>query len=347
MKNLNKAMWKAKGHDNERIPSFLIRATVAACLGRLIFGYDTGIISTALPQLADDFNLNEKREEIIVSFVYVGCSIGSMGGGYLCDKYGRKKMILVTDAGFFIGAVALYFAKSFSALLVGRIITGLSVAIGRVAIIAYIHEMSPIQYRGSTVTSAEGFLNVGFTISYLVAYAISFNVPLDAWRYMFLVIALVATIQVFCMSLIPESPVWLHHKGFIDEANAANDEIHCEIEGDTYYDAESFPSTPEIENCQSSIRPSLSMSSRAMSEKMIEEDLASNGNFKDYYRQVIITIFLSVTQSFCGHPNVLTFAPQIFAQIGFESEKETLVCTSLIGVVSIVNCLVNGTIYSH
>jgi Sugar (and other) transporter. len=55
-----------------------------------------------------------------------------------------------------------------------------------------------------------------------------------------------------------------------------------------------------------------------------------------YYRQVIISLFLSVMQNFCGHPNVLNFAPEIFAQIGFASETDQLISTTFVGVVSVV-----------
>ena len=44
----------------------------------MISGYTTGVISSALPQLvAQEFNLEEKRHEMIVSFLYIGCSIGA------------------------------------------------------------------------------------------------------------------------------------------------------------------------------------------------------------------------------------------------------------------------------
>ena len=55
------------------------------------------------------------------------------------------------------------------------------------------------------------------------------------------------------------------------------------------------------------------------------------------YRQVTIAIFLSIMQQFCGHPNVLNFAPEIFSQVGVPS----LFSTILLGIVKFgVTCFV-------
>jgi hypothetical protein len=47
-------------------------------------------------------------------------------------------------------------------------------------------------------------------------------------------------------------------------------------------------------------------------------------------------------QNFCGHPNVLNFAPEIFAQIGFTSETDQLISTTFIGVVSVVEFILKS-----
>ena len=50
----------------ESIPPFVIKATAAASLGDVIFWYAIGVISIPLPQLAQKFNWEEKRQEMIV-----------------------------------------------------------------------------------------------------------------------------------------------------------------------------------------------------------------------------------------------------------------------------------------
>ena len=330
----------------ESIPPFVIKATAAASLGGLIFGYDIGVISIALPQLAEEFNLEEKQQEMIVSFLYIGCSIGAIGGGYLCDKYGRKQMILVTDIGFIIGATVLYSATEYSTLLVGRILMGCAVAISGVADVAYLHEISPIQYRGSIVSCNEACISAGFMISYLSGYGISVLVPNGGWRYMFLLGGLVAIVQLICMLYMPESPVWLRQKGRIEEANSAFNGIRGDIQNNFHFKADTPPRDNHIstrnhlikfneeDSASQTIRASSGISPQPIPQEWIEPDDPSMETFRKHHRQVIITIFLSMMQNFCGHPNVLNFAPQIFAQIGFDSEKGRLIMTSLVGVVS-------------
>ena len=141
--------------NNEPIPPFVIKATIAASIGGILFGYDMGVISTALPQLTNTFNLTERQQEMLVSFLYIGCCIGATAGGFLCDRHGRKKMILITDCVFILGAIVLYSASTFDVVLFGRIVIGVAIAVSGIADVAYLHEISPKQFRGAVVSCNE------------------------------------------------------------------------------------------------------------------------------------------------------------------------------------------------
>lgn len=148
---------------------------------------------------------------------------------------------------------------------------------------------------------------------------------------MFLAGGLIALVQFMCMCCMPESPVWLQENGRINEANSALIIIH----GDGW------------KNFYIEMTPSQHDESKKYGWDNHDQENTAIGDipekrpndtylviFRDYYRQVIITIFLSAMQNLCGHPNVLNFAPRIFAQIGFDSEEGRLISTSLVGVVS-------------
>ena len=66
------------------------------------------------------------------------------------------------------------------------------------------------------------------------------------------------------------------------------------------------------------IRVSSVISPHPIPQEWIQPDDPSMETFRKHHRQVRITIFLSMMQLFCGHPNVLNFAPQIFALFAFE-----------------------------
>jgi len=134
---------------------FLIRAILAASIGGILFGYDMGVVSGALPQLTDEFLLSPSHQEMIVSFLYLGCCIGAAIGGAFCDAAGRKRTICITDLVFLLGAVVLSYANSLGQLLLGRVIVGIAVSVSGIADVAYLHEISPPQWRGAIVSVNE------------------------------------------------------------------------------------------------------------------------------------------------------------------------------------------------
>ncbi len=399
------------------IPPFVIKATIAASLGGVLFGYDLGIISAALPELTRTFELSPEEEEMVVSFLYVGCCIGAIFGGLLCDRYGRKRTILVTDVIFVIGASVLYSAQSIDVILGGRIIVGCAVAISGIADVAYLHEISPARYRGNIVSCNEACISLGFLVSYIVGYIMSISIPEDSWRYMFLMGCVIAIIQCLAMSCMPESPVWLKYKGRCQDAEYALMQIYGEdyvdtspatnlpmckddnneddsedednITDDTKTNAvssstgeqlrqelgsseSSKPSSSTFEEKEgpiSSHRHGSNYSSLQIEETSPPssptsarsddyETRHSNGNIdssqesqlqpesffqymRHYHRQVIIAIFLAIMQNFCGHTNVLNFAPSIFREVGFYSERTELITTVLVGTAKfLTTCLV-------
>jgi MFS family permease len=115
------------------VPPFVVKATTIASLGGLLFGFDLGCISGALPQIVSAFDLTERQSEFVVSSLYVGGGVGAAIGGSLCDAAGRRAAIFVTDVVFLLGAVILYFSPSLAVVLVGRVVMGFGVAVSAIA----------------------------------------------------------------------------------------------------------------------------------------------------------------------------------------------------------------------
>jgi MFS family permease len=121
-----------------------VQAILTASVGGILYGYDMGVISGALPSLAAYFELTSIQQEWIVALLYFGGGVGAATGGFACDLFGRKRAILITDVMFFIGAVLLFGAQSVSALMVGRFVVGWAVAVSAIADVAYLHEISSV-----------------------------------------------------------------------------------------------------------------------------------------------------------------------------------------------------------
>ncbi|KAL2339259.1 hypothetical protein Fmac_013705 [Flemingia macrophylla] len=89
---------------------YIMRLALCAGIGGLLFGYDTGVISGALLYIREDFEEVDKKtwlQETIVSMAVAGAIIGAAFGGWINDKLGRKKSILISDVVFFLGAVVM------------------------------------------------------------------------------------------------------------------------------------------------------------------------------------------------------------------------------------------------
>lgn len=101
-----------------------------AAIGGLLFGYDTGIVSSAMLYIPDDpdiGSLNDIFQELIVSITPGMAGIGALMAGPTSNTFGRKKTIMVSSALFTIGAVVCAAAFNRWILLTGRVILGLAI----------------------------------------------------------------------------------------------------------------------------------------------------------------------------------------------------------------------------
>jgi fucose permease len=147
---------------------FVVAAAVFAALGGLLFGYDTGVISGAVIFITKQFGLSAFPEELVVSMVLVGAAVGALSGGRLADRFGRRRMLLVTSLIFIVGAIACALCTSLEMLLVGRVIVGLGIGLSSTTVPVYISEVSPARARGWQVSLFQLAITVGILAAYLV-----------------------------------------------------------------------------------------------------------------------------------------------------------------------------------
>jgi len=350
--------------QRDAIPPFVVKATTIASLGGLLYGFDLGCISGALPQITNAFELTERQSELVVSFLYIGGGLGSAIGGSLCDTGGRRAAILVTDVVFLLGAAILYLSPSLTVVLLGRIVMGFGVAVSAIADVSYLHEISPPEWRGSIVSVNEACISLGFLVAYIVGYFVTSVDPVEGWRSIFGLSGFIAVIQFIGMLAMPESPVWLREQGRKEEAddalmmiNGGNGWIRGGsgsgsgfVDEDCVGDTGETPSTlyASIDDShpQREIPVDDDRNPASRIIKMWRDTLESIKQYiKEMYehrRQVTIAVFLAVAQQFCGHTNILNYAPEITQQIGFDSaSKYTLGITIIIGTIKfVITCFV-------
>ena len=98
--------------------------TTLACIGGLLFGYDTGIISGSMLLIGDNWKLSNIWKEGIVGATIGAAAVFALIAGFLSDWMGRKKVIMLASVVFTVGAVVMGASPDKEVLLVGRLIVG-------------------------------------------------------------------------------------------------------------------------------------------------------------------------------------------------------------------------------
>jgi major inositol transporter-like SP family MFS transporter len=198
---------------------YLIKLTVISTLGGLLFGYDTGVISGALPFLKKDLNLSDVQEASVVSALLFGAMIGALIGGKLSDVLGRKGALRFCAVVFFLGALGTSLAPSFGVMLPARIILGIAVGAAAATVPVYLAEMAPAHRRGRMVTINELMIVGGQFLAFAINAIInSLFGGASVWRWMLIVAAIPAIALFIGLFFLPESPRWYAVRGRLDDA---------------------------------------------------------------------------------------------------------------------------------
>ena len=207
----------------------LIAATAA--LGGLLFGYDTGVISSALLFIRTVFHLSTAGQSLVAGIVLVGAVLGAMVAGTLSDRFGRRRVILVTALAFVIGALLSAAADSVAMLLVGRLLIGIAIGVASMLTPLYLAEIAPAASRGAVTSLNQLCIVLGILASYMVGYA--FATTPEGWRWMLGLGAVPGAILAAGMLVLPESPRWLAGHGRSQEAEAIIEswEVEARLEG--------------------------------------------------------------------------------------------------------------------
>lgn len=156
---------------------------------------------------------------------FLGMLIGAALFGRLADRYGRRRILLITvicDAIF--GSLSV-FAPSFEMLLILRFFTGVAVGGTLPVDYAMMAEFLPPKNRGRWLIILEGFWAVGTVAVGLAAWAASSAGATDVWRWVFTATALPAIVGCFLRIWVPESPMYLLKNEKPEEARKVLNQI--------------------------------------------------------------------------------------------------------------------------
>ena len=313
---------RAESLDNSGSLVYLILVCCVAALGGLLFGYDTAVISGAIGFLQTHFTLDAAWTGWTASCALVGCVIGVVLAGILSDRFGRKKVLIISAVLFLISAVGTALPRTLNEFIIFRIIGGIGVGAASMTSPMYIAEISPARIRGRMVSVNQlaivsGILIVYFVNFYIAEYGAdiseSWNVKIG-WRWMFGSESLPAVLLLLLLFFVPESPRWLVKQNREKEAA----DVLSKVEGAEY----------------------------AKNEILAIKDVISleTGSIKQLFQPglrivLVIGVVLAVLQQVTGINVFLYYAPEIFKKLGSQTNT-ALLETIVVGSVNMLFTLV-------
>jgi sugar porter (SP) family MFS transporter len=297
----------------------LIKSTLAAALGGLLFGYDTVIINGAMLELVNYFELSSTMQGWTVSSALIGCILGTKLISRPGDKYGAKLLLQILAVLFFVSSVGCGVATNIESFIVYRFLGGLAIGGSSVLCANYISEISPPKHRGFLASSFQLAVVIGILMSLFTNYLLS-GIGNQSWRWMLLSGAIPAVAFFLMLFVVRKSPRWLVKKGLIDEARRNIEDLSMhEIDADrTIIDI----------------------------QESLNNDRESNqiNIFKKPYRKIIITgIFVGAFNQLTGIGVVFYYSSQIFSIAGFSTDS-AMMQSVILGITNLIFTLLAMTI---
>ncbi|MBD8599024.1 sugar porter family MFS transporter [Pseudomonas sp. CFBP 8772] len=203
----------------------LWRIAAITTMGSLGFGYDTGVISGALPFMTLDaahggLGLTPMSEGLVASSLIFGGALGALCSGQLSDRYGRLGVLKALALLFAIGALGTACSPDLTTMIITRFILGIAVGGASSTVPVLIAELAAPQHRGRLVCQSELMIVSGQCLAYMASAGLAhlFDSP-TIWRYMLAIALLPALLLYVGMYFVPTSPRWLVSKGRIVEAS--------------------------------------------------------------------------------------------------------------------------------
>ncbi|MCK5821345.1 MAG: sugar porter family MFS transporter [Bacteroidales bacterium] len=311
---------------------FLLGISLVSAMGGLLFGYDWVVIGGAKPFYERFFEISNSPalQGWAMSSALIGCMVGAIISGSLSDRFGRKRLLILSGAVFMVSAIGTGAAESMTIFILYRLLGGVAIGLASTLSPMYIAEIAPKEVRGKFVSINQLTIVIGILAAQIANMLIAKEVPTGAtdldilnswngqqgWRWMFWAEIIPASLFFLLMFLIPESPRWLAKRGYNDKAEAVLLKI-----GNKSFATQAL----------SDIRESLQNDSRKVDFKAL---------FAPGMKKILlIGIVLAAFQQWCGINVIFNYAEEIFSAAGYAVD-DIMFNIVITGSVNLVFCLI-------
>lgn len=271
---------------------YTVLTALIVALGGFLLGFDSAVISGAVPFIKEYFVLNEMQLGWSVSCLILGAMLGNSVAGPLSDRFGRKRILILTALLFTVSAIGSALATDFAFFIFARIVGGIGVGGAILIAPVYIAEIAPAEKRGRLVSFNQLNIVIGISAAYFSNYFL-LETGEHNWRFMLGVEAIPALIYFFALFTVPKSPRWLCKAGQKLQARIILEKI-----GGAAY----------AKSCLSEIQESF--------DRDRQKTTFSQVWSKKYAFILMIGFVIAFFQQITGINAVMYYAPTIFEQAG-------------------------------
>jgi SP family sugar:H+ symporter-like MFS transporter len=304
----------------------VVRIASVAALGGLLFGYDSAVINGAVAAVEDHFQISKFVTGVAVAAALIGAALGAVVAGRLADKIGRLSVMKIAALLFLISAFGTGLAPDIWIFGLFRVVGGIGVGVASVIAPAYIAETSPPRIRGRLGSLQQLAIVTGIFVSLgvdaLLAHLAGGSreelwLGAEAWRWMFIIMAVPALLYGGLAFTIPESPRYLVATFRIPEARKVLSMLLGE--------------------------KNLELTITRIQESLKSEKPPSWSDLRKptggLYGIVWVGVGLSVFQQFVGINVIFYYSNVLWQAVGFD-ESQSFIITVITSVTNIATTLI-------
>src|SRR5487761_1247182 len=277
------------------LSNLLVRSTIVAALGGLLFGFDTAVISGITGALTKTYALSASGLGLMVASALWGTILGAMLASIPGEKLGRRDSLRGMAVLYFISAAGCALAWNWNALVFFRFVGGLGIGGSSVLGPMYIAEIAPAKWRGRLAGTFQINIVVGILLAYMSNVIIAtFHLGALEWRWQLGVSGIPAVLFLIMLLTIGRSPRWLVMQSRIDEARQV-----LQLAG-----------TPNTEEELQDIIASIHLDRQTRTDPLFT---------KKYALPIFLAVTVGMFNQLSGINAILYYLNDIFAQAGFSS----------------------------
>jgi MFS family permease len=243
-----------------------------------------GAIASRLTDPDSGLGLTDSQVGLAASIYVLGACLGALFFGYLTDRFGRKKLFILTLAVYLVATVATAFSRNPLYFYACRFFTGAGIGGEYAAINSAVDELIPARLRGRV----DLIINSSFWLGTMFGAALSLLLldkelfaPNLGWRLAFGLGAVLGLGILLVRRNVPESPRWMFIHGHNEAAEELVDDVERQVEEQT---------GQRLEEVEGSIK--------IRQRRSIGFGVIAHTAFKRYPKRTVLGLSLFIGQAF-------------------------------------------------